>query len=106
VRDTLCFVAVILAIWWTGLTLLFVRDYVVKLRDSRRKGPLSEEERREKEAVFAHLPHKEVKSVSWYLRHPRELRMLGFSAAIILPFLVIFLPMVLLGILLPDPNRK
>ena len=88
------------------MTLLGLRDYFARRHESKMKGPLSDEERAAIEKMRAELPRKEVKPAWWYFLHPRDGAKLGVSGLIILPFAIIFLPMVVILFVLPSPNRK
>jgi len=88
------------------MTLLCLRDYYVKRSESKAAGPLTDEEREEIEDTRDELPQKEARSIWWYFLNPREGIRHGAIGLMVLPFAIIFLPMILLVFLLPDPNRK
>ncbi len=95
-----------LPIWWLAQTLLCLRDYFRKRREERAKPPLTDEERAEIAKFEAELPRKEVKPVFWYFTHPKEGLRLIAAALLHLPLAIIFLPMVILIFVLPNPNRR
>ena len=70
--DTLTMIGVGLLIWWAAMTLLCLRDYFAKRRESKEKGPLNEQERAEMEKVRAELPRNDLKPAWWYLLQPKE----------------------------------
>jgi hypothetical protein len=104
--ETLTMLGIALAIWWIAMTPLCLRDYFAKKKESRKKGPLTEHERAEIEKMRAELPRKELQPAWWYFLHPREGAKLGATGLLMLPFAIIFLPIILILHLLPDPNRK
>ena len=104
--ETLTMIGIGLVIWWIAMALLCLRDYFAKKKESKGKGPLTEQERAELEKMRAELPRKELRPAWWYFLHPREGAKLGVTGLLILPFAIIFLPMVLMLYVLPDPNRK
>ncbi len=105
-KDFINILMIGLPVWWTAMTALGLRDYFRRRRETKEKGPLNEQEREEVEQVRAVLPRKEMKPAWWYFFYPKEGARLGGTVLLVLPFAVIFLPMVLIMILLPNPNRK
>ncbi|MBL9183615.1 MAG: hypothetical protein JNN17_15860 [Verrucomicrobiaceae bacterium] len=104
--ETLTKIGISLAIWWIAMTLLCLRDYFARKEESKKRGPLTEQERAEMEKMLAGLPRKDLKPAWWYFLHPIESAKLGVTGLLTLPFIIILLPMILLLYVLPDPNRK
>lgn len=90
---------------WSAMTVLMLRDYLSKKSKSEKSGPLTQEERAEKEKILAELPRWEWRPMG-YLKHPKELAKFGAMWLGMLPFILLLLPVIVLGMLLPDPNRK
>lgn len=90
---------------WSAMTVLLLRDYLAKKKMSEKAGPLTEEERAEREKIWAELPRWEWRPM-WYLKHPKELAKFGAMWFGMLPFILLLLPMIVLAMLLPDPGRK
>lgn len=105
-KDFVNMLMIGLPIWWAAMTVLGLRDYFRRRRDTKEKGPLTEQEREEMEQVRAVLARKELKPAWWYFFYPKEGAKLGGTVLLVLPFAVVFLPMIFIMFLLPNPNRK
>ncbi|MDF3056637.1 MAG: hypothetical protein K0R17_852 [Rariglobus sp.] len=100
-------IAVGMPIWWTALTILFLRDYVRQRKNAKVTPPLTEEERAELAQFETELPRKEWHSPRWYFLHPKEGVRLSGALLLHLPIVFFFLPIAVLIWLLPwDHHRR
>ena len=97
-------------ILWIAEAVFFGKQYFDRRRAAKEKGPMSDREREEAAKMAAvlerDLPRKEVKPAWFYFLHPQEgVRMCG-AGLVMLPFFVVFLPLVVMMRCLPNPNRR
>jgi hypothetical protein len=97
-------------ILWIVEAVFFGKQYFDRRRAAKEKGPMTAQEREEHakmaEELARDLPRKEVKPAWYYFLHPQEgVRMCG-AGLVMLPFFVVFLPLVVMMWCLPNPNRR
>ena len=105
-REPLTVSLLVLGLWWLGLSVSCLSDYLKRRREAKAKPPLTAEERAEIAQIEAELPRKDLKPLGWYAAHPREGFRLSLHILYIVPLVVIFLPMLAMIRFLPNPNRR
>jgi len=105
-REAIQTAAIWVLIFWSALTFLCLRGYHNARLEARGKPPLTDTEEAEIARIEAEIPRKEFKGIRWYVTRPKEGSLLLISALTSLPFVVLFLPMIVLVWILPHPYRR